>query len=82
MKVEFFSASCRLCERTLDEIHRWYPKLDIEIHRADECTDGSCCQLAEKYGIKAVPSLVVNGDVVLVGIPEEIDLKNLAHVLA
>ncbi len=60
MKVEFFSAGCRLSERTLEVLRDRFPESDMKIHLASECVDGSCCRLAEKYGIRAVPSLVVN----------------------
>lgn len=49
MKVEFFSAECRLCERTLDILKYNFPALEIDLHRASECKDGSCCVLAEQF---------------------------------
>lgn len=78
MKVEFFSAECRLCERTLDIVKENFPNLKINIHRASECKDGSCCALAEQYGVRAVPSLVVDGEVALVGLPDEHDIELLS----
>lgn len=80
-RVEFFSADCRLCERTLQVVASRYPDVPIQVHRASECRDGSCCALAERYGVRAVPSLVVDGRVVLVGLPTERDLAALAPVL-
>jgi len=77
MRVEFFSADCRLCDRTLDLLSDHLPAVDIEVHRASECVDGSCCALAARYGVRAVPSLVVDGRVVLVGVPDEQTLKTL-----
>lgn len=81
IKVEFFSAECRLCERTLDILKYNFPALEIDVHRASECKDGSCCALAEQYGVQAVPSLVVDGKVALVGLPDEHDIKSLATIL-
>ncbi len=81
MKVEFFDAGCRLCQRTLDILAGSFPAAKIDVHRASECVDGSCCALAERYGVRAVPSLVVDGKVVLVGVPSEEDLVSLAEVL-
>lgn len=81
MKAEFFSAGCRLCERTLNIVKRNFPNLEIDVHRASECKDGSCCALAARYGVRAVPSLVVEGKVVLVGVPDEKDIATLAEVL-
>lgn len=82
MKTEFFSAGCRLCERALETLRSRFPELDMEIHLASECVDGSCCKLAEEYGIRAVPSVVVNGSVVLTGSPDKRDLETLAQIFA
>jgi glutaredoxin len=81
MKAEFFSAECRLCQRTLDILEESFPNLEIDVHRASECKDGSCCALAEQYGVRAVPSLVVDGEVALVGLPDEHDIKLLSTLL-
>ncbi len=78
MKIEFFSAECRLCQRTLGILEENFPNLEINVHRASECRDGSCCALAEQYGVRAVPSLVVNGKVALVGLPDEHDIDILS----
>jgi len=82
MSIEFFSAECRLCDRTLGLLRQTFPSLKIIVHRQSECVDGSCCALAEKYGVRAVPSLVINGKVVLVGFPNEQEIKELSTVLA
>lgn len=81
MKVEMFSAECRLCERTLSIIEESFPRITVDVHKASECIDGSCCVLAEKYGVQAVPSLVVDGKVVQVGIPDEQDISRLTTIL-
>ncbi|MFQ6616741.1 MAG: thioredoxin family protein [Fidelibacterota bacterium] len=81
MKAEFFSAGCRLCETTLKAIQEKFPGLEMEIHLASECVDGRCCELAQNYGVRAVPSLVVDGNVILTGLPDESTLKSLTQVL-
>ncbi len=81
MNVEFFSADCRLCDRALAIIGSRLPDIRLTVHRASECRDGSCCRLAEAYGIRAVPSLVVDGRIVLVGVPTEEDIRLLAATL-
>ena len=78
MKIELFIADCKLCDRTLDILKENFPNLEIDVHRSSECTDGSCCSLAEQYGVGAVPSLVVDGEVALVGLPEEHDIRLLS----
>lgn len=40
------------------------------------------CQLAASYGVRAVPSLVVDGNVVLVGRPSSSELESLSTQLA
>lgn len=81
MKVEFFSADCKLCNSTLDLLYSAFPNLPIIVHRQSECVDGSCCQLAASYGVRAVPSLVVDGNIVLVGRPSSSELETLASTL-
>ncbi len=81
MKVEFFSAACRLCDRTLNILNHAFSDIEIDVHRASECKDGSCCALAAQYGVRAVPSLVVDGKVVLAGLPDEDDMKKLSTIL-
>lgn len=80
MKIELFSAECRLCERTLGILKENFPNLEIDVHQASECKDESCCLLAEQYGVRAVPSLVVDGEVALVGLPDEQDIKSLSAI--
>ncbi len=77
MKVELFSAGCRLCERTEAMLQNRFPTIELTVHRSQECVDGSCCTLAEEYGVRAVPSLVVDGQVVLVGLPGNTELAKL-----
>jgi glutaredoxin len=78
MKLEFFSADCRLCEQTLKLLARAYPGLELTTHRAAECRDGSCCELAAQYGVRAVPTLVLDGEVVMVGVPDDATLRALS----
>ena len=34
MKIELFSAECRLCERTLGILKENFPNLEIDVHQA------------------------------------------------
>jgi predicted DsbA family dithiol-disulfide isomerase len=81
MKVELFLADCKLCERMLNIMEEFFSDLDIEIHRASECKDGSCCIRAAEVGVKAVPSLVVDGRVIQIGVPTEEELVHLRKFL-
>lgn len=77
MKVELFSADCRLCQRAEVMLKQRFPQVNWVVHRAVECRDGSCCALAEQYEVRAVPSLVIDGQVVLVGLPDPQELVHL-----
>ncbi len=82
MKVELFRADCRLCDRTERIVrHILPPGVEFEVHRAEECRDGSCCRLAERYGVRAVPTLVVDGRIVQVGLPDEAAVNRLEAML-
>ncbi len=81
MKVELFSAGCKLCDATLEFLNNNFPKLELVVHLVSDCVDGSCCQLAAKYDIRAVPSIVVDGKVVQVGIPSLADKERLNDIL-
>lgn len=81
MQVELFSADCRLCQATEASLRHRFPEVALEVHLASECVDGSCCALAEEYGVRAAPSVVVDGRVVLVGRPQEADWAELSTVL-
>ncbi|WP_298981401.1 glutaredoxin family protein [Caldilinea sp.] len=81
MKVEVFSADCRLCDRTIALLQERFPSLSLIVHRSSECRDGSCCKLAAHYGVRAVPTIVVDGEIVQVGLPDEGDLHLLAERL-
>ncbi len=75
VKVELFRADCKLCDRMEVVVRHFLPEgVKLIVHRAEECKDGSCCALAESYGITAVPTLVINGEVAVVGFnPERVE---------
>ncbi len=81
MRLELFSAGCRLCERTESLIRSFFPEMPLQVHKASECVDGSCCELAGNYGVKAVPTLVADGKIVCIGVPDELNLASLRQLL-
>ncbi len=82
MKAELFMADCKLCQRTLQILKQNFPELKLILHKSYECKDGSCCKLAESYGIKAVPSLVIDGKVIFSGLPGQEELRKLKEILS
>lgn len=81
MKIELFVSDCKLCQRMENMIQSLFPHLEVEVHRASECVDGSCCIRAAEVGVRAVPSLAVDGHVVQVGLPTEEELERLKRLL-
>ncbi|MBI4673823.1 MAG: thioredoxin family protein [Chloroflexi bacterium] len=41
----------------------------------------SCCALAAQYGVRAVPTLVLDGEIVMAGVPDETTLRALGSRL-
>jgi len=80
MRWELFRANCRLCDRMENIIKSEFPLVNLEIHRASECKDGSCCKMAEKYHVKCVPTLVIDGKVICEGLPDENKLNEIRRI--
>lgn len=82
-KVELFSAECRLCKTTVNTIGKrlnQMPEVEFVVHKANECVDGKCCQIAAKYGVYAVPSVVIDGRLIKVGVIQ--NFKEIGQYLA
>lgn len=59
-RVEIFSAGCRTCQRTIDQLRQQIdPRHEIVIH--DMNNDGGAADAAEAFGIRTVPAVVVDG---------------------
>lgn len=82
MKVELFLADCKLCQRMETIMRELFPHIDLEIHRASECVDGSCCARASEVGVKAVPALALDGKVAQTGLPTDEELERLKQILS
>lgn len=77
IKVEVFSTnSCPHCPAAIDAAQKAKDKLgdavDVEILKIDESKDNY--QRAIDYQIMAVPTIVIDGDVVFVGAPTDFEL--------
>ncbi len=77
IKVEVFSTnSCPHCPAAIDAAQKAKDKLgdaiDVEVLKIDESKDNY--QRAIDYQIMAVPTIVINGDVVFVGAPTDFEL--------
>ena len=77
IKVEVFSTnSCPHCPAAIEAAQKAKDKLgdaiDVEILKIDESKDNY--QRAIDYQIMAVPTIVIDGDVVFVGAPTDFEL--------
>lgn len=66
-RIEVFTADCPLCKDTLELIKKEAcSECEVVEHR---CSGDECCQPAKNYNIKAVPTIVVDGKITVVGKP-------------
>lgn len=64
-KVEVFTAGCPVCDPTVKMVQELAcPSCDVHIHDLNKgCETDECRVEAQKYGIKTIPAVVVNGKV-------------------
>ncbi len=74
-KIEIFTADCPLCKDTLELVRKEACEECEVIER--RCSGDECCEPAKGYGIKAVPTIVVDGKVAIVGRPTQEEAKRL-----
>lgn len=74
-KIEVFTADCSLCKETLELIKKVACTECEVIER--RCSGEECCGPANDYGIKAVPTVVVDGKITIVGKPTLEEVKKL-----
>lgn len=65
-KIEVFTADCPLCSDTLKAVKEATQECGCEVIE-QRCEGDECCRPAKNYGIKAIPSIVVDGEIVHVG---------------
>jgi len=61
-KVEVFTAECPLCVETLKTVREATKDCGCEVVEYT-CKGLECCEPAQRYGIKAMPSIVVDGKI-------------------
>lgn len=74
-KIEVFTADCPLCKETL-KLVKQEASSECEIMER-RCQGDECCEPAKNYGIKAVPTIVVDGKIKFVGKPTLAEIKSL-----
>ena len=68
--IEVFTAGCPICSETLEQVRKVTKDCGCQVVEK-RCTDRVCCDEAKEYGIKAVPSIVVDGVVAYEGKPDQ-----------
>ncbi len=66
--VEVFTAGCPVCRETLDLVRNTLADCGCEVVER-RCEGETCCQPAVNYGVRAMPTIVVDGKVVFEGKP-------------
>lgn len=66
--IEVFTGGCPLCNDTLELVRNAVRECGCEVVER-RCTGEKCCPEAKSYGIKAVPTIVVDGVIAHEGKP-------------
>lgn len=66
--IEVFTAGCPICRETLNLVRQTVASCGCEVIER-RCEGETCCAPAVSYGIKALPTIVVNGKVIFEGRP-------------
>jgi glutaredoxin len=64
--IEVFSAGCPLCHDTLELVRNAVAGCGCEVTER-RCTGTECGTEAKQYGVKTMPTVVVNGQIVFEG---------------
>lgn len=70
-EIEIFTSGCYLCRETVEIVEK--AKCSectlTEYNLAEKCESEICLARAKKYGIKATPTIVVDGRIAIEGKP-------------
>ena len=78
-KIEVFSAGCALCHEVIDVVRREARSTSEVIVR--DMMDGRSLARAEKFGIRSVPAVVIDGRVASCCTGRGVDLEVLKNEL-
>lgn len=65
-KIEVFTAGCPLCDETLRLVQAAVSSCGCEVVER-RCTGDQQCEDAKRYGVRSMPSVVVDGQLVFEG---------------
>jgi hypothetical protein len=65
-RIEVFTAGCPLCDETLTLVQQAVADCGCEVVER-RCSGTECCDEAKRYGVRAMPTVVVDGAIVFEG---------------
>lgn len=65
-KIEVFTAGCSLCNETVTLVKEAVISCGCEVIER-HCEGTECCDEAKSYGVRAMPTVVVDGQIVFEG---------------
>ena len=66
--VEVFTAGCPVCRETIDLVRQSVAACGCEVVER-RCEGDTCCAPAVSYGVKSLPTIVVDGKIAFEGRP-------------
>jgi hypothetical protein len=66
--IELFTAGCPICSEMLELVRQTVAGCGCEVIER-RCQGETCCELAKQYGVKTLPTIVINGKVAFEGRP-------------
>ncbi len=66
--IEIFTAGCPVCRETIETVRKAVADCGCNIIER-KCEGDTCCEPAVNYGVKALPTVVVDGKIVFEGKP-------------
>lgn len=64
--IEVFTAGCPLCHETLNAVKEAVATCGCEVVER-RCSGVECCDEAKRYGVRAMPTVVVDGEIAFEG---------------
>ncbi len=65
-QIEVFTAGCSMCNETVNLVKQAVSTCECEVVER-RCTANECCDEAKRYGIRSMPTVVVDGQIVFEG---------------
>ncbi|MBA3767264.1 MAG: thioredoxin family protein [Acidobacteria bacterium] len=77
--IEVFTAGCPVCRETIDLVRQTVEGCGCEVVER-RCEGDTCCAPAVNYGVKALPTIVVDGKIAFEGRPTPEQARTLLAV--